>query len=436
MTLTRNGYRKRIMDDALSVNLDSIGATCVEGPKGCGKTWFSLNKAESAFMIGDRSNNFGNRRLAMLDVNTAFEGELPHLIDEWQEIPMIWDATKDAVDELNRFGCFILTGSSTPVIKGIDHSGTGRIGTIRLRTMSLYESGDSSGKISLMDLFDNDIAVSRCDMTGIDGIIYLTMRGGWPMLIGKKSESVRTYLNEYVSNAIEDISRLDGGFADRKKIARVFRSLARNESQTVGFSKIVADSMEEPNDGSSDFSRKMNLSENTVHKYIDAMDRLFLIEDQYVYSPNVKSNIRVGKLPKRHLTDPSLSIAALGLSEKRLKSDPKTLGYFFEAMCVRDLTIYAEANGGKVFHYRDNDGREIDAIVELDDGRWGAVEIKLGGDDEIDKAAKNLKSVTDYWERKGLEYGPSFLCVIYGVGDVAYRRDDGVLVVPITALKN
>lgn len=436
MTLTKKGYRKRIMDKILESYVSSIGAVCIEGPKGCGKTWTSLNVSNSAFLLGDPSGNFNNKYLASIDVNNAFKGDIPHLIDEWQIIPMIWDATKFKVDELNRPGCFILTGSSTPVKKGIDHSGTGRIGVFKLRTMSLYESGDSLGEISLMDLFANKIPVTECKMMDLNEIIYLTIRGGWPMLIGKNLDYIHTFLKGYIDGVIEDASSLDGRYSDKSKTARVLRSLARNESSPANMSTIVSDSLEELNDGSGEFSKKLNVSEKTVYKYLDNFHRLFLIEDQYEYSPNVKSDIRVGKLPKRHLTDPSLSIATLGLTAERLKSDLKTFGYYFEALCVRDLGIYAKADNGKIFHYRDKDGREIDAIIELADGRWGAIEIKLGGYEEIDSAAKNLINIINYWKKKELKKDPSFLCVIYGIGNLAYRREDGVLVVPIGALKD
>ena len=433
MGLTKDGYRERIMDDGFKTNLEAFGAVCVEGPKSCGKTWFSLNAAESAFMLADPRNQFENRKLADVDINVVFEGDRPHLIDEWQEIPEIWDATKSKVDESNDKGKFILTGSSTPRKKGIMHSGAGRIGTMRLRTMSLYESGDSTGDVSLRDLFDNELKTKITGEVELSKLVHLTVRGGWPNLLGTSTKAASVAMRGYVERILEDAATLDGITRDRGKLRRTLRSLARNESTLASVSTISADSVEMEKSRTPEFNSQKIASDKTITEYIGVFDRLFLIEDQNAFSPNLKSSLRVGKMPKRHLTDPSLSIAALEISPERLCKDTEVFGYYFEALCERDLSIYAEAMGGKLYHYRDHNDRKVDAIVELPDERFGAFEIKLGTK-EIDRAAENLLNIVKVWENHGMSNLPTVLCVLCGMSNAAYRRPDGVYVVPITAL--
>lgn len=434
MTLTRKGYKNRILDKQFPTYLEAFGAVCVQGPKGCGKTWFSLNASKSAFMVNDPTDGFNNKRLAELDVTIAFQGEQPHLIDEWQDVKTIWDAAKTMVDEESKNGCFILTGSSTPKIKGSSHTGTARMGIVSLRTMSLYESGDSSGSISLVDLFENNLKTTVGKKTDIDKLIYLTIRGGWPRSIGLSLDAATLAARGYVDLLIEDASSLDGIIRDKEKISRTFKSLARNESVLAKKTTIISDTLEEVNDGTKEFNDELEVNKKTVDIYLDIFSRMFLIENQPMYSPNLKSPIRTGKQFKRHLTDPSLAIAALELSAAQLKSNLEVFGYYFEALCERDLAIYAKSLDGKLYHYRDYLNREIDAIVELSDGRWGAIEIKVGIN-EVDSAAEQLISIIDLWKEKGLKKDPSFLCVVTGTGNVAYRREDGVFVVPITMLK-
>ncbi|WP_400150191.1 ATP-binding protein [Candidatus Methanarcanum hacksteinii] len=289
------------MDDEFKTYLEAFGAVCVEGPRGCGKTWFSLNNSKSAFMITDPKNNFMNRRLAEVDINIIFEGERPHLIDEWQDIPEIWDATKSMVDDSDGSGQFILTGSSTPNIKGIRHSGAGRIGVLKLRTMSLYESGDSSGKISLKGMFDDEFDTTMTGEISLKKLIELTVRGGWPQLIDKPIEASALAVRGYVDRMIDDAARLDDITRDRNKLLMAFRSLSRHESTLAHASKITADILDSENDGSTEFNKSLSITDKTMREYVDVFNRLFLIENQFAFSLNPKSGLRVGKMPKRPL---------------------------------------------------------------------------------------------------------------------------------------
>lgn len=422
MSLTKAGYIPRIVDNRLSMMLDTFGAVCVEGPRGCGKTWTSLNKANSEFDVADPSNNYSNRALVSNNVEYAFKGDTPHLIDEWQEFPSIWDATKAKVDDDRMNGRFILSGSSTPVTKGILHSGIGRIGSMRMRTMSLRESGDSDGSVSLSSLFQGRDVFTETREVTLEDLMYLTLRGGWPRQLGSTVESAQMYAKDYVDKLIKDASRLDKN-RDEKKMGMFVRSLARNESTVASNTRIAEDTAEYDDEA---------VSEQSVVEYNSVLRRMFIVEDQPAFSTNARSPVKVGKKPKRHLTDPSLAAAALGLNMERLMRDLRTFGYLFESLCVRDLSIYAEADGGSVYHYRDDRGREANAVVEWKDGRWGAFEMKTGTDG-IEEGAMSLKKVRKVYEDQGWPL-PDFLCVICGTAPAAYRRQDGVYVVPITCL--
>lgn len=424
MTLTPKGYRPRIVDGQVSRMIAAAGAICIQGPKWCGKTWAAKNAAASVFDVGDPYGNFQNRRIAEADVYAAFQGEEPHLIDEWQEVPAIWDATRHMVDENPRKGRFILTGSSTPKIKGIMHSGAGRIADVKMRTMSLFESGDSEGTVSLRALFDGTqkTAVGAGDVN-LEKLVSLTVRGGWPALAGQSAESARDVVSAYLDRIISDASIFDGKVRDRNKIAMLIRSLARNESTYASDARLRSDMMEYEDD---------TLSAVTVSEYKDVLSRMFILEDQPSFSANFRSKVRVGKTPKRHLTDPALAIAALGMDSESLINDLNTYGFMFEAMCERDLDIYASSMKGSLSQYRDANGHEIDAVVSLSGGRWGAFEIKLGTN-QIDSAAKGLLAMASKAE-EGSE--PAFLCVLCGFATAAYRRDDGVWVVPPTLLRD
>ena len=372
-------------------------------------------------MIDDGSGNFQNRRLVSFDSKYAFSGEEPRLIDEWQEIPSLWDATRSEVDKSRENGRFILTGSSTPVWKGIMHSAAGRIGRIQMRTMSLYESGDSDGSVPLLDLFDGSFESCLSETASLETLIDLTVRGGWPRNLGRSAEQSLAINTGYLDTCIEDACRLDGSARNRAKVEMVMRSLARNESTVASIDRIQSD------------VREGTVSDNAIAHYLDVFRRIFLINDQPSFSPNYRSPVRVGKAVKRHLADPSLAVAALRMTPKKLLNDLNTFGFLFEALCERDLDIYARSIGGRQYHYRDGAGREIDSVIELDDGRWGAFEIKLGAS-QIDAAAENLLKIDSYI-RERADNPPSTLCVICGICGATYRRPDGVYVVPITSLR-
>ncbi|MEA4978103.1 MAG: DUF4143 domain-containing protein [Methanomassiliicoccaceae archaeon] len=428
MILRKNGYVQRIADERLEKMLNSFGAVCIEGPKWCGKTWTGLNHSNSVIYIKDPSGDFQNRRLAEIDPELILKGEGPRLIDEWQEVPQIWDAVKHKVDMISDRGHFILTGSATPNNDGIMHSGAGRIERIRMHTMSLYESGDSSGEVSLLELFDKPWNENLfTNEVRLEHLIDLTVRGGWPGILGLRTEDAMEVSKSYLDAIINrDIQTIDDKKRDITKMRMLLRSLARNESTIVNKSTLARD-ISDSNDGAISFP--------TLSDYLDVLGRLYIIEEQPAFDPNMRSSIRVGKAPKRRFTDPSLAVATLGATPKMMMGDLNTYGLMFESMCIRDLEIYAESFGGRVYHYRDGEGREIDAVIELPDGRWGAFEIKLGAD-RIDKAAEKLLKIDEMASEGRDSKRPSVLCVICGLSSAAYRRDDGVFVIPITALKN
>lgn len=420
-------YKPRIMDEQVQRYLETFGAVCIEGPKWCGKTWISSYHANSEFLIADSSNNFQNRRLAEMSPSIILEGETPRLIDEWQEVDSIWDAVRYAVDRRGKKGQFILTGSSTPKKKeNRVHSGAGRIGKLRLRTMSLYESGDSSGKISLKDLCDGNLAMQLTGEVDLLDLANYIVRGGFPGAIGLPVENAQLISESYIETILsDDAQRIDGKKYDADKMRLLLRSLARNESTTATKKKLASD-IKDIDAETVDY--------DTVATYLDIFDRLFILDNQKPFSSNIRSSVRIKQAEKLHFCDPSLTCALLKATPNRLINDLETFGFLFEALCERDLRIYAESFGGQLFHYQDYANKEIDAVIELKDGRWCAFEIKLGAN-QIDKAAESLidtrnKIITDGGN------APSVLCVICGLSNAAYIRPDGVFVIPITALKN
>ncbi|MGM9580443.1 MAG: ATP-binding protein [Anaerovibrio sp.] len=424
--MPKRNYRPRVIDRLLNDHLQAFGAICIEGPKWCGKTWTAENACKSKFMLGDPANNFQNRTLASLEPSIVLQGKAPRLIDEWQEVTNIWDAVRYEVDARQKQGQFILTGSSTPMRKGIMHSGAGRIAPLRMRTMSLWESGDSDGKVSLQSLFMGE---SRTQLTGevpLRRLAQLIVRGGWPQGITVPDEKAYLLPQGYINAIIDDgANRLDEIKRDSSKMIRLLKSLARNESTTVSNKSLKKDIKDA--DG-------IDISDQTIADYLDVFRRLYVIEDQPPFSPSVRSSVRVKQTSKRHLTDPSISCSLLGLNVDGLINDLETMGFLFEALCERDLWIYAQAIGGKLFHYQDYKGKEIDAIVELPNGEWGAFEIKLGAN-QIDAAAKNLCSISKSIAKEGKGKEPKFLCVLCGMTNAAYQREDNVYVVPLTSLK-
>lgn len=420
-------YKARIMDEEVKKYLDTFGAVCIEGPKWCGKTWISSYHAKSEFLIADSSNNFQNRRLAEMSPSVILEGETPRLIDEWQEVDAIWDAVRYTVDQRGKKGQFILTGSSTPKKKeNRVHSGAGRIGKLRMRTMSLYESGDSSGKISLEKLCDSKVLATLTGEVDLSDLANYIVRGGFPGTIGLPVENAQLIAESYINTILtDDAQRIDGKKYDIDKMGLLLRSLARNESTTATKKKLASDIKD------SDYE---TVDYDSVSTYLDVFDRLFLLDNQKPFSSNLRSSVRVKQAEKRHFCDPSLTCALLKATPDKLINDLETFGFLFEALCERDLRIYAESFGAQLFHYQDYANKEIDAVIELRDGRWCAFEIKLGAN-QIDKAAENLIEIRDKLAEEG-GTPPTVLCVICGLSNAAYVRPDGVFVVPITALKN
>ena len=420
-------YKARIMDEQVQKYLDTFGAVCIEGPKWCGKTWISSYHAKSEFLIADSSENFQNRRLAEMAPAMVLEGETPRLIDEWQEVDAIWDAVRYVVDRRGKTGQFILTGSSTPKRReNRVHSGAGRIGKLRMRTMSLYESGDSSGKVSLKDLCEGKIDTGLTCEAKLGDIARYIVRGGFPGAIGLPAENAQLIAESYIETILnDDAQRMDGKKYDIDKMRLLLRSLARNESTTATKKKLANDIKDVDNE---------SVDYDSVTAYLDVFERLFLLDNQTPFASNIRSSVRVKQAEKRHFCDPSLACVLLKATPERLINDLETFGFLFEALSERDLRIYAESFGAQLFHYQDYAGKEIDAVVELKDGRWCAFEIKLGAN-QIDKAAENLIEIRNKIVEEGGK-APSVLCVLCGLSNAAYVRPDGVFVVPVTALKN
>ncbi len=424
--MNKKEYKPRIIDEKIEEYLNTFGAVCIEGAKWCGKTWSSMYHCKSQIFIGDPEGNFQNRKLAEMSPAIVLDGEKPRLIDEWQEVPPLWDAVRYKVDQSSTKGQFILTGSATPNHKGIMHSGAGRIARLRMRTMSLFESGDSSGTVSLKDLCDGKLTPVLTGEVDLHKITELIYRGGWPGNINTPIAQAGLLSEEYLKAVIEDdVFRIDGIKRDVSKMRLLLKSLARNESTTVT-NKTLRNDIKNFDDE--------DIDANTVTSYLDIFNRLFLIENQPPFATNIRSSTRLKQAEKRHFCDPSLACALLKATPNRLINDLETLGFLFEALCERDLKIYCESFNAKLFHYQDYDNNEIDAVIELDDGRWCAFEIKLGAN-QIDSAADNLTSIKKKIEKNG-GIVPSVMCVISGLSNAAYQRDDGVFVVPITALKN
>lgn len=419
-------YKRRVIDQTIERYLQVSGAICIEGPKWCGKTWTSAFHSNSEFLVGNPANNFSNRQLAELNPSMILQGDTPRLIDEWQEVPSIWDATRAEVDYRHKKGQIILTGSSTPKTKGIMHSGAGRIVRLRMNTMSLYESGDSSGKVSLFDICNGNLTMQMLEEVSLERLAFYIVRGGWPENISVDEDKAHLMPRSYMQTVIEeDINNLDDEIEyNRHKVELLLRSLARNETTTVSDSSLLKDIIEQDNE---------SMSRNTIAKYLQALSRLFIFNNQMPYSPNLRSSLRVKQAEKRHFSDPAMACALLNITPEQLLNDLNTFGFLFEALVERDLAVYAQSFGGKLFHYQDYKNNEIDAVIELENGDWCAFEIKLGAK-KIDEGAENLVKVCSDIEQNGGK-PPKVKCVICGLSNAAYVRPDGIFVVPITALK-
>lgn len=421
-------YRPRIADKLLERKLKGKGAVLVEGAKWCGKTTTSEQICNSVLYMSDPQKREQNIQLARLNPTLLLRGEKPRLIDEWQVAPKLWDAVRFEADHSRDLGLFILTGSSVPPdMSDVIHSGTGRFGWIKMRPMSLWESGESTGDISLSKLFNGETDIAGISNLDLERIAFVTCRGGWPLSIDMEDEIALDQAFDYVA-AVEkrDIQMADGVERDATRVHRLLRSYSRHQGMQVSYAAIKDDLIE--NEGDS-------FDTDTVISYIKALKRIFVIEDVEAWNPNLRSKTAIRSSDTRYFTDPSIATAALGLGPSDLIADLNTFGLIFETLCMRDLRVYAEALNGNVYHYRDKNGLECDAVVHLRDGRYGLIEIKLGGDKLIGQGAATLLTLAEKIDTTKMK-SPSFLMVLTATGDYAYRREDGVLVVPIGSLKN
>ena len=422
-------YKHRIVDYILERKLKGMGAVLIEGPKWCGKTTTAEEKAKSILYMNDPKKSGMYMQLAkMMSPQSLLEGEAPRLIDEWQLAPSLWDTIRFEVDHRDGEGQFILTGSAVPAkTDEIWHSGTGRFARIKMRPMSLWESEDSQGTISLNDLFLGKAKVAMCEEKSIDDIAYLVCRGGWPKATLQDKDIALERVFDYYDAVVNiDISRVDDVSRDAERTKRLMRSYARFQGSQTSISKIKEDV--KANDA-------MSVDDDTIGSYIKALEKIFVIEDMPAWNPNLRSKTAIRTSFTRYFVDPSIAVAALGIGPKDLINELETFGLLFETMCIRDLRVYADAIGGNVYHYRDKNGLECDAVVHLRNGDYGLVEIKLGGDNLIEEGASSLKELATKIDTTKMKT-PSFMMVLIGIGSYAYQREDGVWVVPISCLKD
>jgi hypothetical protein len=423
-------YRPRVADKILQEKLDITGAVLIEGAKYCGKTTLGMHQAKSILDMADPEKREQYLLLSRTNIKRLLVGEAPRLIDEWQIAPQLWDAIRHEVDVRGEEGQFILTGSAVPVNSDeIFHTGTGRVSWLKLRTMSLWESGESSGNISLSELFKmNNFTDGESKVQSIEQLAYITCRGGWPRAVLAKSEAAALgHAREYFEAVTRfDISRVDDVTRNEDLTKRIMRSYARHQGAQVSAGTILADIQA---------NEQTTISENTIYSYIKALKKIFVIEDSTAWNPNLRSKTAIRTADTRYYTDPSIATAALGVGPEDLINDLNTFGLLFETLCVRDLRVYAEALNGTVYHYRDKNGLECDAVIHLPNGSYGLIEIKLGGKELINEGAATLLKLAAKIDTDKMKK-TSFMMVVIGVGDYAYEREDGVKVVPIGCLKD
>lgn len=421
-------YKARIADEILKKRLLGKGAVLIEGPKWCGKTTTAEQIAESILYMADPEKEQQNRTMAEISPGRLLKGEVPRLIDEWQIAPKLWDAVRFEVDHRDELGQFILTGSAVPAsYEEIHHTGTGRFSWMLMRPMSLFESLDSNGEVSLKELFEAPEQIDGENHLDLNKLAFLVCRGGWPRAVDLDDEIALEQAFDYYDAVVKsDISRADGINRNPERVKRLMRSYARNQGSQATNSVLKDDIA--ANDADS-------LDTDTVYSYITALKKIFVIEEMEAWNPNLRSKTAIRTSNTRYFVDPSIAAAALGLGPQDLIDDLNTFGLLFETMCIRDLRVFADALNGKVYHYRDKTELECDAVIHLRNGSYGLIEIKLGGDKLIEEGAENLKKLRDRIDTVKMKE-PSFLLVIVGVGDYAYRRPDGVYVVPIGCLKD
>ena len=421
-------YKNRIVDGKLQRKLKGIGAVLIEGPKWCGKTTTAVQHAKSVLFMDEPEREKQNLQMAEVNPEKLLDGETPRLIDEWQLAPKLWDTIRYTVDHRDGEGHFILTGSAVPVEnESVHHSGTGRFAWLTMRPMSLWESGDSTGEVSVNGLFSNVCNIEGSSDKNLDDIAYLVCRGGWPGTLGLDKDVALDLAFDYYDGVVRsDISRADGVSKNPERVKRLMRSYARHQGTQANIAVIGAD-MAGNESGS--------LDDDTIYSYLNALRKIFVVEDMPAWNPNLRSKTVVRTSDTRYFVDPSIATAALGIGPNDLINDLKTFGLLFETMAVRDLRVYADAIEGRVYHYRDKSGLECDAVIHLRNGKYGLVEIKIGGDKLIEEGVATLLTLSRNID-SGKMSEPSFLMVLTGIGTYAYRRTDGVYVVPIGCLKN
>lgn len=425
------GYKPRIMDSLLKKKLQAKGTVLIEGPKWCGKTTTAEEIAASKIMLArtDIKNNF--KSLLEIDIDAALAGDAPMLIDEWQTVPKLWDAVRYTVDHRRKMGQFILTGSAVPdkeAEKEREHSGTGRFAWLTMRPMTLYESGESNGTVSLANLFASPEKILEKNGLKLQDIAFLICRGGWPMSVGLPEEAALEQAFDYYDAVTkEDITKVDGVKRASARVQRLMKAYARHQGTQVSIATLKEDL--KSNDTAT-------LDDDTISSYLEALRKIFVVEDMPAWNPNIRSKTAIRTADTRYFVDSSIATAALGLGPSDLISDLKTMGFMFETMCVRDLRVFAEALNGKVYHYRDKSGLECDAVVHLRNGQYGLIEIKLGGDSLINDGAKTLNALADQIDTSRMKT-PAFKMILTATGEYAYRRpEDGIYIVPIGCLKH
>ena len=421
-------YKPRITDILIERKLRGKGALLIEGPKWCGKTTTAEQFSKSILYMSKPEDVSSNLMMADINPSKLLEGETPRLIDEWQIAPKLWDAVRFEVDHRENYGHFILTGSAVPPkTDEIFHTGTGRFAWIKMRPMSLYESGESTGEVSLKEMFNQPQQLSAANKLNIDDLAFLICRGGWPEAVNMDKDVALDQAFDYYNAIVNtDISRVDDVKRDPERAKRLMKSYARNQGSQTAYTVIRDDIA--ANDSEL-------ITDDTVYAYTNALRKIFVIEDMPAWNPNLRSKTAIRTSDTRYFIDSSIATASLGLGPEDLIKDLNTMGLFFETMCVRDLRVYAEIIDGEVYHYRDKSGLECDTVIHLRNGSFGLIEIKLGGDKLIEEGAENLKTFSNKIDTNKMK-APSFLMVLTGTGNFAYRREDGVYVVPIGCLKN
>ena len=421
-------YRPRIADIMLKHQLSASGIVLIQGPKWCGKTTTAEQQARSILYMDSPKTRASNLFLAETDPQVLFQGDTPKLIDEWQLAPKLWDAARFEVSHRGKPGQLIFTGSAVPPdMSELTHSGTGRVAWLTMRPMSLWESGNSNGKVSIESLFKGDFSSAEAMDMSLSELAFLVSRGGWPGSLELSRNAALLQANNYLDGIVHsDISRVDNVQRDPEFAGKLLRSYARHQGQQVPVSTIYDDLSG---------NGTPSMGEDTIASYIQALKKIFVIEDMPAWNPNLRSKTAVRTSDTRYFVDPSIGVAALGLGPEDLINDLNTFGLLFETMCIRDLRIYADALGGQVYHYRDKNGLECDAVIHLRNGSYGLIEIKLGGDTLIERGAGTLLKLSGKIDT-GKMKTPSFLMVLTGVGQYAYRRNDGVYVIPVCCLKD